>query len=647
MNCEKCGALLDESGKCTNCGSADSTVADKQAKKHSHAKKKRRGKKILAVILALIITFSGCTCALVYFEAVYIPGLSPLLNKNIESYSNKDTTYHPTEDTITYDSESNVIYFNNMLTVYTFSDLSRTDAEKLAKSVDGKVVGDISGCVNILQIKVDETTLDELNKKSEILMSDDNVLYAGYDFPISFNNTAGSDPWSDNSENPNSDRGNEKKPNGNDWWAEAIGAYTAWDNAKNTEKIKVGIIDSGFDSDHGDLRDSISFLPNYKKNSETNHGTHVAGLIGAKNNSIGIRGVADSAELICVDWNPSENVSYLSASEYAEIIKQMIEKDVRVINNSWTTNGIMSKYEYTEKCYNNEKKDEYESYLDFMQTRADRLAMEQILLFWELFLNGEEDFLIIQAAGNGYSNGGADEGFDTNLNGAFCCIDEDLYNDMSDLTRKTLEEKGITYKKIKEHILIVGAVKNKRDKNGNYKMRNSSNYGDNVDICAPGEEIYSTLCNNTYGFFSGTSMAAPIVSGAAALLWSCDMSKSAAEIKKELIESCTVKAIGVGDDKGNTYPMLNIGEAIKKQSKTSNTENEASEDFKNLDDTFDFLLESGFLKNFDFKNLSVESVLNMLQVQFGIPTGEFLRLFYKYRNDIEEFIERIMEYFEE
>lgn len=81
MNCEKCGALLDESGKCTNCGSADSTVADKQAKKHSHTKKKRRGKKILAVILALIITFSGCTCALVYFEAIDIPFVSDLMVK--------------------------------------------------------------------------------------------------------------------------------------------------------------------------------------------------------------------------------------------------------------------------------------------------------------------------------------------------------------------------------------------------------------------------------------------------------------------------------------------------------------------------------------------------------------------------------------
>lgn len=604
-------------------------------------KKKRLYIKIIAVILAVVIALGGCTCALVYFDIADIPFLSDMLNKNVNKYSNKDTVYHPSEDKIVYDTENNAIFFNDMLMVYTFSDLSADDSEKLAKSVDGKIVGDISGCVNALQIKVNESTFDELNKKAEILMLDNNVLYAGYDYPISLDNTADNNPWSDNSESPESDRGNEQNPKGNDWWAEAIGAYTAWDNVKDTEKIKVGIIDSGFDNDHEDLKNSITFLPDYSENTETDHGTHVAGLIGAENNSIGIRGVADNVELVCADWSPNgdDGVSYLSNGEYAEIFKQMIENDVRVINNSWgmylpsksgytgdlfeesteiegTTkkegffDGIKFLYEY----YVVSKTGSYKKYIELLNTISDRSSLQDIIILTELFLNGKDDFLIVQGAGNGYDNGGSNKGYDTEKSGYFCGIAEKTFNIISNSTRERLSELGVTYKKIDEHILIVGAVKNKRDKNGNYQMRSSSNYGDNVDICAPGLNVYSTLCDNKYGNMSGTSMAAPIVSGAAALLWSCDMTKSAEEIRKELIESSTVKAVGVGEDKGSTYPMLNIGEAIKKQNNSLTVYDEVLNQYKiaikdslgyseNLDSIGDFvnsllLLHSTYSSNF-------------------------------------------------
>jgi subtilisin family serine protease len=45
-----------------------------------------------------------------------------------------------------------------------------------------------------------------------------------------------------------------------------------------------------------------------------------------------------------------------------------------------------------------------------------------------------------------------------------------------------------------------------------------SNYGTYVDLCAPGVAILSTLPRGQYTYYNGTSMAAPLVSGLAALL---------------------------------------------------------------------------------------------------------------------------------
>lgn len=65
-----------------------------------------------------------------------------------------------------------------------------------------------------------------------------------------------------------------------------------------------------------------------------------------------------------------------------------------------------------------------------------------------------------------------------------------------------------------EHVIAVAAT-DAKDRRSRF-----SDFGSYVDVSAPGENIYSTLPNNFYGFYSGTSMSTPHVAGVAALVLS-------------------------------------------------------------------------------------------------------------------------------
>jgi subtilisin family serine protease/plastocyanin len=62
------------------------------------------------------------------------------------------------------------------------------------------------------------------------------------------------------------------------------------------------------------------------------------------------------------------------------------------------------------------------------------------------------------------------------------------------------------------------------------KKASFSNYGDWIDVSAPGVSIFNTYFNNTYASSNGTSMSTPLVAGLAGLLISIDPSKTASQI---------------------------------------------------------------------------------------------------------------------
>ncbi|WII73069.1 S8 family peptidase [Bdellovibrio sp. 22V] len=93
-------------------------------------------------------------------------------------------------------------------------------------------------------------------------------------------------------------------------------------------------------------------------------------------------------------------------------------------------------------------------------------------------------------------------------------------------------------------------------------MTSWSNSGfQTVHVAAPGERILSTVPGNTTAYMDGTSMAAPFVSGAAALLWSAKPSATALQIKSALLQSVDVST---GHEfKVNTRGRINVEKALE------------------------------------------------------------------------------------
>ncbi|PWG05663.1 S8 family serine peptidase [Polaribacter aquimarinus] len=123
----------------------------------------------------------------------------------------------------------------------------------------------------------------------------------------------------------------------------------------------------------------------------------------------------------------------------------------------------------------------------------------------------KNDVLIVNAAGNDGKN---------------IDVEKTYPNDSKDLKVE-----------IADNVLTIGAM----SANYNEKLPASfSNYGKiNVDIFAPGVQVYSTTPENGYAKFSGTSMAAPSTAGVAALVRSYYPKLSASQVKHIIMNSGT------------------------------------------------------------------------------------------------------------
>ncbi len=93
-----------------------------------------------------------------------------------------------------------------------------------------------------------------------------------------------------------------------------------------------------------------------------------------------------------------------------------------------------------------------------------------------------------------------------------------------------------------------------------------SNYGSTISVVAPGVAILSTLPGNRYEAWPGTSMAAPFVSGIAALLWSRYPSLTNADVRDRLLSTAEHVGTSIYDPTGRTaeygYGLINAAQAV-------------------------------------------------------------------------------------
>lgn len=212
---------------------------------------------------------------------------------------------------------------------------------------------------------------------------------------------------------------------------------------------------------------------------DADHGTHVAGIIGAvRDNDIGIKGVADNVRIMALRTVPDGDER---DKDVANSIRYAVENGAKVINMSFG------------KAFAKDKK---------VVDDAVKFAVEN-------------DVLLVHAAGN--------DGQDNDANPNFP-------------NRNYVDSLGLNQGEAQTWI-EVGAS---RWNNDNELVASFSNYGRrSVDVFAPGVKIHSTMPGSTYEDQQGTSMAAPVVAGLAALIRSYYPELPATEVKRIIMQSVT------------------------------------------------------------------------------------------------------------
>lgn len=230
------------------------------------------------------------------------------------------------------------------------------------------------------------------------------------------------------------------------WGVQHIGSQLVHNNSITGAGINIAILDTGIDYNHEDLdanyKGGIGFVqdssgnvnPSNFDDSSSSHGTHVAGIIAAEHNGIGVVGVAPNANIYAV--KVLDGAGFGLDSWIISGIQWAVDNNMNIASISIQGSDSQALHDATDAAYNS-------------------------------------GVLLVAAGGNG---------------GA------------------------VRYPAAYDSVIAVSST------DITDQIASSSSIGPEIELAAPGVNIYSTI-RGGYGVMSGTSMAAPHVTGVAALIW--------------------------------------------------------------------------------------------------------------------------------
>lgn len=285
------------------------------------------------------------------------------------------------------------------------------------------------------------------------------------------------------------------------WNLPAINTLPGWDINKGNQEVIVGVVDTGVDLTHSDLKDHL--VEGFNVVSQGNapqddvgHGTHVAGVISALvNNQEGVAGMTWYNKILPVKVLDETGAG--STYSVAQGIIWATDHGAKVIN--------MSLGNYAEAQFLH----------DAIKYAYDR------------------DVVLIAASGN-----------------------------------DNTERPG--YPAAYPEVFAVAATDSSKQK------ASFSNYGDYIDVAAPGVNIASTYTNNQYAALSGTSMASPHVTALAALIRSVNPLLKNTEVMEIMRQSAS--DLGTpGKDNYFGYGQIDVAKALELASQDHQTLSMVSE----------------------------------------------------------------------